>query len=45
MLGTGSDRTRHQQRVTADTEKTLAVDLYAVVHLGSDADAHHLGVD
>ncbi len=35
----------HQQRVTADTEKTLAVDLYAVVHLQRDADAHHLGVD
>jgi hypothetical protein len=28
-----------------DTEKTLAVDVYAVVHLQRDADAHHLGVD
>jgi hypothetical protein len=27
----------------ADTEKTLAVDVYAVVHLQRDADAHHLG--
>jgi hypothetical protein len=28
-----------------DTEKTLAVDVYAVVHLQRDAEAHHLGVD
>jgi hypothetical protein len=45
--GTGSGRTpyRHQEGVTADTDKTLAVDVYAVVHLQRDADAHHLGVD
>jgi hypothetical protein len=45
--GTGSGRTphRHQEGVTADTEKTLAGDVYAVVHLPCDADAHHLGVD
>jgi hypothetical protein len=45
--GTGSGRTlhRHQEGVTADTEKTLAVEVYAVVHLERDADAHHLGVD
>ena len=41
--GAGSGRTRHQHGVTADTEKTLAVDLYAVVQLQRDADAHHLG--
>ena len=29
----------------SDTEKTLAVDVYAVVHLQRDADAHHVGVD
>ena len=29
----------------SDIEKTLAVDVYAVVHLQRDADAHHLGVD
>jgi hypothetical protein len=33
------------KRVTADAEKTLAVDVYAVVHLQRDAEAHHLGVD
>jgi hypothetical protein len=32
------------QGVTADTEKTRAVDVYAVV-LQRDAEAHHLGVD
>lgn len=37
--GTGSGRTRHQQAVTADTEKTHAVDLYAVVQLQRAADA------
>ena len=36
---------RHQEGVTADIEKTLAVDVYAVVYLQRDADAHHLGVD
>ena len=45
MLATGSGRPQTPQRVTADTEKTLAVDVYAVVHLQRDADAHHLGVD
>jgi hypothetical protein len=28
----------------SDTEKTLAVEVYAVVHLQRDADAHHRGV-
>jgi hypothetical protein len=36
---------RHQEGVTADTEKTLAVEVYAVVYLQRDADTHHLGVD
>jgi len=43
--GEWSDPHRHPYGVTADTEKTLAVDVYAVVHLQRDADAHDLGVD
>jgi hypothetical protein len=41
----GRGQTRHQQRIAADTEKTLAVDVYAVVHPQRDAEAHHLWVD
>ena len=46
--GTGSGRTPRidtSKESRSDTEKTLAVDVYAVVHLQRDADAHHLGVD
>jgi hypothetical protein len=45
MLARGVAGPRHQQRLTADTEKTLAGDVYVVVQLQRDAEAHHRGVD